>query len=82
MKHFYRIPILAAALLITVASAALAGQKNSTTPQKTSWFSSAAPTAPKFKPASPARSARPAESAKSNGQCTIASCVKLIGVGL
>ena len=82
MNHRHRVPILAAALLVTVANAALAGQENSTTPRKTGWFSSPAPTAAKLKPASPARSARPAESAKSNDECTIASCVKLIGVGL
>jgi hypothetical protein len=83
MKHRHRVPILAAALLVTIASVALAGQENSATSQQTSGFSSSpAPTAPKFKPASPARSASPAKSAKSKGECTIASCVKLIGVGL
>jgi len=88
MKDCRRTLILAATLCVTVAGVALAEQTDpAAAPHQTtsfwSWlFSSPAPAvAPKPRQAPPARLASAPEAAKPRQNCTLLTCITLVGIG-
>jgi hypothetical protein len=88
MKDFRRIFILGATLLITVTGAALAEQTEPSSPARQttsfwSWlFPSSAPAvAPKPRSAPTGRLASAPEAAKPRQNCSLLTCVTLVGIG-
>jgi hypothetical protein len=88
MKDFRRTLILGATLLVTVTGAALAEQTEPSSPARQttsfwSWlFSSPAPAvAPKPRPTPTGRLASAPEAAKPRANCSLLTCVTLVGIG-
>jgi hypothetical protein len=88
MNDCRRISILAAALLIAVTGVAWAEQNEpSPPPQRTNWFlswlmpSTTPVVAPKPRPPSTGRLAAAPEAAKPRQNCTLLTCITLVGIG-
>ncbi len=80
-----RVLIVAAALLIAAAGAARAEQESSSAPRQASgfwsWLFSSSSPAPKARPAPTGRVTSAPEPAKPHQNCTLLTCVTLVGIG-
>jgi hypothetical protein len=85
MKDFRRTLILGATLLVTVTGAALAEQTEPSRQTTSFWswlFPSSAPAvAPKPRPTPTGRLASAPEAAKPRSNCSLLTCVTLVGIG-
>lgn len=85
MRDFRRILILGAALLIAVTGVAWAEPSESSSPQQTtsfwSWLFPSTSPAPKPWPAPTGRLTSAPEAAKPRQNCTLLTCVTLVGIG-
>jgi len=85
MSDFRRTFILAATLLVAITGVAWAEQTEPSPPQRTGWFwswlmpSPAPVAAPKARPA--ARLTSAPEAAKPRPNCTLLTCITLVGIG-
>ena len=80
-----RVLIVAATLLVAAVGAATAEQESSSTPRQTSgfwsWLLSSSSPAPKARPAPTGRVTSAPESAKPHQNCSLLTCVTLVGIG-
>ena len=84
MRDCRRVLIVAAALLITLVGAARAEQESSSSQQTSSFWSWLFPSsspASTPRPAPTGRAVNAAEPAKVRQNCTLLTCVTLVGVG-
>jgi len=85
MKDGRRVLIVAATLLIAAAAAARAEQESASPPQQTnsfwSWLIPGSSAAGKPRPAPTGRVGNAAEPAKLRQNCTLLTCVTMVGVG-
>jgi hypothetical protein len=85
MRDCRRMLILAATLLLAASGLAWAEQESSPPPHRTtsfwSWLLPSASPAPKSRPAPTGRLTSAPESAKPRPNCTLLSCITLVGIG-